>query len=104
MASLAPLYAAVLGALAMLFIGRGMIGLLGVACAVLVVLVMVPRVSFCLFLVSMCFWIPQRLTATFAVHPFDIMLAVVFAGIALEFLLKSTVRSVQPLSICLFWL
>jgi O-antigen ligase len=37
----------------------------------------------------MCFWLPQRVTTTFAVHPFDIMLAVVFAGIALEFLLKS---------------
>lgn len=73
----------------MMFAGRGPVALVAVAFGVLAVLVMVPRVSFYLFLVSMCFWIPQRLTATFAVHPFDIMLAVVFAGIALEFLLKS---------------
>jgi len=73
----------------MMFAGRGTAALVGVAVAVLAVLVMVPRVSFYLFLVSMCLWIPQRLTATFAVHPFDIMLAVLFAGIALDFLLKS---------------
>lgn len=89
MVSLAPVHAAILGALVMMFVGRELVALAAVAFAVLALLVMVPRVSFYLFLFSMCFWMPQRLTATFAVHPFDIMLAIVFAGMALEFLLKS---------------
>jgi O-antigen ligase len=87
--SLAPLHAALLTALVMMFVGRELVALVAIAFAVLALLVMAPRVSFYLFLFSMCFWIPQRLTTTFAVHPFDIMLAVVFAGMALEFLLKS---------------
>jgi O-antigen ligase len=89
MLSLAPVHAAILGALVMMFVGRELVALAAVAFAVLAMLVMVPRVSFYLFLFSMCIWMPQRLTTTFAVHPFDIMLAVVFAGMALEFLLKS---------------
>jgi len=87
--SLAPLLAAVLGALVMMFEGRAQVALVAVAFAAFALLALTPRVSFYLFLLAMCVWAPQRLTATYAVHPFDIMLAVVFAGIVLEFLLKS---------------
>jgi O-antigen ligase len=89
MVSLAPVHAALIGALLMLSVGRATVAVAALALALLAILVMTPRLSFYLFILSMCVWMPQRLTATFAVHPFDIMLAVVFAGIALEFLLKS---------------
>ncbi len=73
----------------MMFMGRGLIALVMIVGIVLVALTLAPRVSFYLFFFSMAVWLPQRLTTTFAVHPFDILLAVTFAAMALEFLLKS---------------
>jgi len=87
--ALTPVGAAAAVSLLMLFNGRAMVAMVLAAGTLLALLVLVPRVSYYLFLASLSFWVPQRLTATFAVHPFDIMLAIVVAGVTLEFLLKS---------------
>jgi O-antigen ligase len=87
--ALSPIGAAGAASLLMLVGGRGLVALVLAAGTLLALLVLIPRVSFFIFLASLSFWIPQRLTATFAIHPFDVLLAVVFAGVALEFLLKS---------------
>jgi len=87
--ALAPIGAAGAASLLMLLNGRAVVAVALGAGTLLALLVLTPRVSFYIFLASLSFWVPQRLTATFAIHPFDIMLAVVFAGVALEFLLKS---------------
>lgn len=87
--ALSPFLAALGAALVMMFAGRGLVALALAGAAVLAAMVLVPRVAFYLFFISTAVWLPQQVTTTFAVHPFDILLAVTLAGVALEFLLKS---------------
>lgn len=47
-----------------------------------------PRLTFWLLLISLFVYAPQRIGATFAVHPFDLIMGLLFAGIVLEYLLK----------------
>ena len=87
--ALSPFLAALAAALVMMFAGRNLVALVLMAGIGMAALTLVPRVSFYLFFFSTAFWLPQRMSTTFAVHPFDVLLAVTFAGVALEFLLKS---------------
>jgi O-antigen ligase len=87
--ALSPFVAGLLAALVLMSMGRTIAAIALAGGTMLTALVLVPRISFWLFLVSIAVWLPQRMTTTFAVQVFDIMLAVTFAGVALEFLLKS---------------
>ncbi|MEW5795053.1 MAG: O-antigen ligase family protein [Candidatus Zixiibacteriota bacterium] len=87
--ALSPFLAALAAAIGMMAIGRMLVAILLLAGAVAVALTLLPRISFYLFMGSMAVWLPQQVTMTFAVHVFDFMLAVLFAGVAVEFLLKS---------------
>jgi len=60
-------------------------------------LLLFPRIAFYLFLISLGFYVPQRITYSFAVHPFDLMMGIVFGGIILEFMLRDR-SEIRPAS------
>lgn len=68
--------------------GRSVYALASLAAACGGLLVLHPRVTLYLFLASLSFWVPQRITSTFAVHPFDLLMGILIAGAALDFLLR----------------
>jgi O-antigen ligase len=72
--------------------GRTLYALAALAAACGGLLVLFPRMAFYLFIASLSFWVPQRLTATFAIHPFDLLMGVLIVGAALEFLLRPPLR------------
>lgn len=61
--------------------------IIGSVCAV--TLLFQPRLTFYLFLIALFIYIPQRVTATFAVHPFDILLALLIGGLLIDFLMHN---------------
>lgn len=89
--ALAAAVAVVLGLMSM---GRGMFAALFVLAGAGASLLLFPRAAFYLFLISLCFYVPQRITYSFAVHPFDLMLGLVFIGMVLDFMLhdRSEIR------------
>lgn len=81
-------------ALGLLSLGREMFAAAFVLAAFGAGLMLFPRFAFYLFLVSLAVYVPQRITYSFAVHPFDLMMGIVFTGLMLDFLLhdRSEIR------------
>ncbi len=48
-----------------------------------------PRAAFFMFLVSLSLYIPHRVTYSFSIHPFDLMMAILFFSMVLDFLLRA---------------
>ncbi|MCP4685149.1 MAG: O-antigen ligase family protein [bacterium] len=75
-------------ALSLVSMGREMFAAALILAAFGAALTLFPRAAFYLFLVSLAFYVPQRVSYSFAVHPFDLMMGIVVAGMLLEFLLR----------------
>ncbi len=69
-------------------LGRAKYALLMPAAIVVFWLVCSPRVTFYLFLAALGIYMPQRITSTFAIHAFDILMLILFMGMATDFLLR----------------
>jgi len=89
--------AVVVLALGLMSLGREMFAAAIVLAAFGAGLVLFPRVSFYLFLISLTVYAPQRVTYSFAVHPFDLVFGIVFAGLLLDFMLRDR-TAIRPAS------
>ncbi len=72
----------------LLFIDKPLYGMVALAAGTGALLIFFPRVAFYVFLASITFFIPTRLGDLFALHPFDLLMGVVFLGMVLDFLLR----------------
>lgn len=54
-------------------------------------LTLMPRIAFWLFLLSLSFYVPQRMGTFFALHPFDLLMGILFLAMGLDFLLRGKV-------------
>ena len=77
------------------FFGRAKYALIMPVTIVAFWLICSPRATFFLFLAALGLYVPQRITSTFAVHPFDILMMILFLGIVADFLLhqRAEIRS-----------
>ncbi|NOY89303.1 MAG: O-antigen ligase family protein [FCB group bacterium] len=71
-----------------LFVTRPIWGLALLALLAAGFFLLFSRIAFFIFLVTVSLYTPFRISHLFALHPFDIMMALVFLGMALDFLLR----------------
>lgn len=76
----------------MLLMGRVLYAYAMLAAVFGAVLIFFPRYAFYSFLVSLAFWAPQRLSATFVIHPFDLCVAMIAVGMIADFLLRTRTK------------
>ncbi len=70
-----------------LFINKPLYGLLAIAALTGATMILFPRIAFLCFLASVTIYMPTTIGSHFALHPFDLMMFVVFLGMVLDFLL-----------------
>ncbi|HKK20947.1 MAG TPA: O-antigen ligase family protein [candidate division Zixibacteria bacterium] len=71
----------------LLFVEKPLYGFVMLAAVAGAFLIPFPRVAFFVFLTSITFYLPTRLGSLFALHPFDLLMAVLFMGMVLDFFL-----------------
>ena len=65
--------------------GKPMFALAIPLAVIVAFLLLNPRLTFWLLLISLFVYAPQRIGTTFAVHPFDLVMGLLYAGIVLEY-------------------